>query len=105
MISDILKKTELHLTRAKSTLKEIKSWDNVNIEVFEDTEKIKTVNAFIYRFVKLQDYMGSKLFRAFLDRVGELQEYMSLLDVLDKLEKLKIIKSSKEWMELRKIRN
>lgn len=30
---------------------------------------------------------------------------MSLLDVIDKLDKLKIVKSSKEWTELRKIRN
>ena len=65
MINDILKKTELHITRAKSTLKEIKSWDNINIEVFENTEKIKTIDAFIYRFVKLQGYMDSKLFRVF----------------------------------------
>lgn len=65
MINDILKKTELHITRAKSTLKEIKSWDNINIEVFENTEKIKTIDAFIYRFVKLQNYMDSKLFRVF----------------------------------------
>lgn len=91
------RKVNLHRSRAKLALTEILK--------FEDFEKIKTINTFIYRFIKLQDMMGDKLFRLFLDRIGEYKDSMSLLDVLDKLEKLGLIDNTIDWMEYRKLRN
>jgi len=55
--------------------------------------------------MKLQDYMGNKLFKAFLAEIGEYTDNMSFLDVLDKLEKLGIISSAENWLKLRKLRN
>ncbi|MBL0703558.1 MAG: hypothetical protein JJV95_06200, partial [Sulfurospirillum sp.] len=74
-------------------------------EIFENFEKIKTIDTFIYRFIKLQDMMGEKLFKIFLDEIGEYKDNMSLLDVLDKLEKFEIIENSIQWLEYRKLRN
>jgi len=105
MINDILAKVELHKKRAKCALEEIIVWEHLDSEMFEDFEKIKTIDTFIYRFIKLQDIMGEKLFKVFLDEIGEYQDSMSLLDVLDKLEKFNIIDNSFEWMEYRKLRN
>lgn len=106
MINDIIEKTKLHLNRAKSARSEIKNWPNgLDCELFEDSEKIKTIDTFIYRFIKLQDMMGDKLFKFFLDELGEYNDTMSLLDVLDKLEKFEIIEDASKWMEYRKIRN
>lgn len=105
MINDILQKVELHKNRAKSALEEIKNWSSINDEVFKDFEKIKTIDTFIYRFIKLQDVMGEKLFKVFLDDIGEYKDSMSLLDILDKLEKFEIITDSYRWMEYRKLRN
>ncbi len=105
MISDIISKINLHKKRAKQALLEIKQWDKLDCEVFEDFEKIKTIDTFIYRFIKLQDLAGEKLFKVFLDTIGEYKDNMSLLDMLDKLEKFEIIKSSYDWMEYRKLRN
>ena len=105
MINDILAKVELHKKRAKCALEEIIVWEHLDSEIFEDFEKIKTIDTFIYRFIKLQDIMGEKLFKVFLDEIGEYQDSMSLLDVLDKLEKFNIIDNSFEWMEYRKLRN
>ena len=105
MIDDILEKVYLHQKRLKLALLEIKEWDSIDCEIFEDFEKIKTVDTFIYRFIKLQDLMGDKLFKVFLNALGEYRDNMSLLDVLDKLEKFEIIDSSKDWMEYRKLRN
>ncbi len=105
MIDDILEKVYLHQRRLKLALLEIKEWDSIDCEIFEDFEKIKTVDTFIYRFIKLQDLMGDKLFKVFLNALGEYRDNMSLLDVLDKLEKFEIIDSSKDWMEYRKLRN
>ena len=105
MINDILAKVELHKKRAKCALEEIIVWEHLDSEMFEDFEKIKTIDTFIYRFIKLQDIMGEKLFKVFLDEIGEYQDSMSLLDVLDKLEKFNIIDNSFEWMEYRKLIN
>lgn len=105
MTRDILKKIDLHRSRAKAALDEIKSWAEVNDKIFEDFEKIKTIDTFIYRFIKLQDMMGDKLFKTFLDEIGEYKDNMSLLDMLDKLEKFDIMDNSYRWMEYRKLRN
>ena len=105
MIEDIIQKVELHKKRAKAALDEIKEWEKIDCEIFEDFEKIKVVDTFIYRFIKLQDMMGDKLFKIFLDEIGEYKDNMSLLDVLDKLEKFEIIEDSSKWMEYRKLRN
>lgn len=105
MIKDIIEKINLHKKRAKSALSEIKQWDSLDSDIFEDFENIKTMDTFIYRFIKLQDLMGDKLFKAYLDGIGEYRDDMSLVDVLDKLEKFHIIESASFWMECRKLRN
>ncbi len=105
MIDEIIAKVELHRTRAKKALDEIKGWGSIDSDVFNDFEKIKTIDTFIYRFIKLQDMMGDKLFKIFLDEIGEYRDDMSLLDVLDKLEKFGIVDASENWMAYRKLRN
>jgi len=104
-MEDILIKIELHRERAKRAVLEIQEWEVLDSNIFTDFDKIKTVDSFIYRFIKLQDMMGEKLFRYFLDEIGEYRDDMSLIDILDKLEKFKIIESAKEWMYYIKLRN
>ncbi len=86
-------------------MQEIQGWQNLECGIFEDFEKVKTMDTFIYRFIKLQDMMGEKLFKVFLDEIGEYKESMSLLDMLDKLEKFGILDDATRWMEYRKLRN
>ena len=71
----------------------------------KDYESMKTVDAFVLNFIKLQDHLGQRVFKGFLNAIGEYKDYMSFIDILDKLEKLNIIASSDEWLELRKLRN
>ena len=105
MINDIFDKINLHNSRLKLAYKEIVDFEVLDVEIFDDFEKLKTIDTFIYRFIKLQDLVGNKLFKLFLDEIGEYQDNMSLLDVLDKLERFKIISDSKKWMYYRKLRN
>ncbi len=63
----------------------------IDKSIYDDKEKIKTIDAFIFRFIKLQDFMGDKLFKEVLKSVGDYKDNMSLIDILDKLEKLEII--------------
>jgi len=104
MLTEMLETVDLHLKRANATSEDIKNID-LNKDVFDDKENVKTIDAFIYRFVKLQDYMGEKLFKELLKSLLEYKDNMSMLDVLDKLEKLEIIKSSDRWLDYREIRN
>lgn len=105
MIDDIIKKIELHRDRAKLALSEIEEFEELSSDIFEDFEKIKTIDTFIYRFIKFQDMMGDKLFKQFLNELGEYRDSMPLIEVLDKLEKFQIIDNSNSWMEYRKLRN
>jgi len=105
MINDIVSKVNLHKSRLQLALKEIGEWDSIDSDIFEDFEKIKVIDTFIYRFIKLQDIIGEKLFKVFLNDIGEYRDNMSLLDVLDKLEKFEIVDSANRWIEYRKLRN
>lgn len=67
--------------------------------------QISYCDQLIYRFSKLQDTVGNKLFRIILDGLGENQEEMTFIDVLSRLEKLQIIESQAEWLQLRELRN
>ena len=57
----------------------------------------------IYRFSKLQDVMGAKLFKSLLLYQGENID-RPFLDILNSLEKMDII-DVEEWFEIRDLRN
>ena len=104
MIIEALATAKIHLKRAKFSFNQLQKID-INPDLFEDEEKVKTVDAFIFRFIKLQDFMGDRLFRQLLETLGEYKDSMSLLDVLDRMEKLMLMPNSDDWMEYRKVRN
>lgn len=104
MLKSALEVSYLHFNRAKNTYNEIINYP-INRDIYQDNNKIKTIDAFIFRFIKLQDFMGDKLFKQLLIRVGDYKDNMSLLDVLDKLEKLEVIDHADQWLDYRTIRN
>ena len=104
ILKEVIETAYLHYRRAKNNYNEIQQFD-INLNIYNDKEKVKTIDAFIYRFIKLQDFMSEKLFKELLKRIGEYKDNMSLLDVLDKLEKLEIIISADDWVDSRLIRN
>ncbi len=83
---------------------EIKSFLPLKTEDMEDINRIKTIDSFIYRFGKIQDIMGEKLFPAFLEQLQEYNKSMSLIDILHKLEKLNALNTD-DWIKIRQIRN
>lgn len=83
---------------------EIKSFLPLKTEDMEDINRIKTIDSFIYRFGKIQDIMGEKLFPAFLEQLQEYNKSMSLIDILHKLEKLNVLNTD-DWIKIRQIRN
>jgi len=69
-----------------------------------EPDSVPCTDQLIYRFSKLQDAMGKKLFRAYLSMVGEMDETMTMIDVLNKLEKWHLLERS-FWKRVRDIRN
>lgn len=60
---------------------------------------------FVLRFSKLQDLMGTKLFKVFLEYIGHVVEPYTIIDCLHSLEKLDIIEDINNWQDLRQMRN
>lgn len=63
------------------------------------------LDQFAFRFARLQDTLGQKLFRAVL--VGALREPYEdspMRDVLDRLERLRLLPSADRWEEIRAAR-
>lgn len=104
-LEQIKKELNIHFTRIDALLPELKSYIPFSEEDFADTEKIKTIDAFIYRFTKVQDRMGEKFFSLVLQNLYEFKSNMALIDVLNRLEKLELLDSADKWIEFRKLRN
>jgi len=59
----------------------------------------------IYRFSKLQDSMGSRLFKQLLEALEEDISGLPFIDILNKMEKLDLLDNAKDWIILRQTRN
>jgi len=70
-----------------------------------DDEYVMAIDQYLFRFAKLQDTMGDKLFRLILEKYEEDVQSLPFIDILNKLEKLGFLPNAKEWLLLRKIRN
>ena len=74
-----------------------------NYDALPNLEKF-AINALIFRFSKLQDLIGSKIFRAYLEfNKFDIQD-KSFLELLREIEKEGIVDID-TWDELRKVRN
>ncbi len=101
-----LQEANIHATRIKEALNSLVPLFPLNEESFEvltDTQKDK-LDVLAFRFAKLQDLLGSKIFREFL----ELMEYptadKNFFDLLKELEKENIVNIDL-WSEFRSVRN
>jgi len=106
VIAETVKTVQMHLSRAAATREELSCFlEALSPDDFINTERVKVIDAFLFRFIKIQDLMGNKLFREVLDHLGEYDDSMSTLDVLDRMEKLEFIESADVWMDYRNLRN
>jgi len=75
-------------------------------DIFENPQKRRLVNSFLFSFMKIQDSIGGKLFKEVLYELKEIEfKHMPMLDILYKLEELKMLDDVREWDILREIRN
>ena len=108
-VQDNLKEGDKHLLRLENAFDALQKQYCFPIcmddfkQIVDSVEHIAYSDQIIYRFSKLQDCMGAKLFKSVLLYEGENID-KPFLDILNQLEKMKIIDVD-EWFELRDLRN
>ncbi len=108
-VEDNLKESYKHLLRLNSAFEELKKSYNFLIDkkdfvnILDSVQDLAYSDQIIYRFSKLQDCMGAKLFKSFLLYQGE-NTNRPFLDILNQLEKIDIVNIN-EWFEIRDLRN
>lgn len=96
-----------HILRINEALEGL----GVNIPMSADcysnltTEQVRCIDQFIFRFSKLQDSMGAKIFRYILEYLDEDITTLPMRDILNRLERYLIIPSADEWTYIRELRN
>lgn len=98
---------EIHLDRMRYALTGMAGFMPLDAAVYArlSMDEIQVVDQFVFRFSKVQDAMGERLFKAVLELVGEEVKSRSFLDILNRLEQLGALESCEQWMELRVMRN
>jgi hypothetical protein len=85
-------------------MKEYFPIDNEISEKLEE-DQISYMDQYIFRFAKIQDIMGEKLFRLILESVEEYSDSLAFIDILNRMEKLGVLEDKSDWINLRKLRN
>jgi hypothetical protein len=106
-LNPALKECHLHKCRIDYALGQLggklpltgQQWQNL------DDETVADIDQLLFRYNKLQDAMGQRLFPAILMTGAEWRDEEAFIDKLNRLEKLEAIPSADQWMEIRSIRN
>lgn len=104
-----LKESRKHLKRLNDAFGQLGLYHNMPLEkksyqdMLNSLEHLAYSDQIIYRFSKLQDSIGAKLFKSLLLFQGE-NVNRPFLDILNQLEKMDIIEVD-DWFEIRDLRN
>jgi hypothetical protein len=106
-IEKILKECDKHILRISEAVSDIDKFMPLNTSKYQNLTKsqVQALDQFLFRFSKLQDTIGEKLFKALLIFLDEEVENKPFIDILNRLEKLEILESVEIWRDLRDIRN
>lgn len=109
--SEILKQwiqiCDIHSRKLSKNLAKVKALiplTPIKIRKLTDDDS-NTLDLIIFKFSKLQDDIGNKIFPTYLKVIGEDVESKSFIDIANRLEKLRIIEDAEFWMKLKKTRN
>ena len=97
----------LHLKRMEYAKSKVLAFIPLDRDAYYtlDDEAIGSLDQYIFRFSKLLDLMGSRLFPLTLEALAESVTDQPFIDILNGLERLGILDSAFGWVQLRKIRN
>jgi len=101
-----LKEANLHIERLEDVLKRLDKFYPLNLDKFDKftSSQKDMLDTLAFRFSKLQDLIGNKIFREYLNYIGFITEDKTFLEILKEMEREKIIDID-TWSEFRKVRN
>jgi hypothetical protein len=106
-LQKIFSECDKHITRINSSSAKMKV--NIPLDKYKyiqlTDDEVEYIDQFLFRFLKLQDAIGKKLFKTILLYLEEDIEHKPFIDILNRLEKLELIESANAWKELRNDRN
>jgi hypothetical protein len=68
-------------------------------------DEIEHIDQYLFRFAKLQDMIGVKLFSSVLSFLGEDVGNLSFIDLFNRLEQIGVVQDYDKWIKLRLARN
>lgn len=107
VLQSVLEECRKHAIRLDFAHRQMKSllpFDAATIVNLPD-EMISYLDQYIFRFSKLQDALGNKLFKAVLSAVGEDYGNKPFIDIFHRLEQLDVLRDDAQWNRLRILRN
>jgi hypothetical protein len=98
---------EIHNQRMMYAIEKVKHHFPLDENKYQNLsfDDLSYLDQLIFRFSKLQDGMGTRLFPAILENLGEDVEGKPFIDLLTKMEKLNLLDNHKQWLKLRETRN
>jgi uncharacterized protein with HEPN domain len=95
-----------HVQTIKTAKKHIAHRFPLTVKSYQEVSDVELsfIDQIVYRFSKLQDTLGDKIFASLLILLGEEIKQMPFIDRLNRLEELELV-DMHTWMNLRKIRN
>lgn len=106
-IESAVKECEAHIARltgAAARLQDTFPLTETSLKSLSD-DAVTVLDQFIYRFTKLQDAIGTRLFPAMAVVIIGDEEPRPFLDTLSRLEKAGALVSMETWQSLRVLRN
>lgn len=96
-----------HIQRIEEAYGDMQNFIPLTVEKYKNLSKneVQDVDQYLYRFSKLQDTLGDKVFKLLAQEYVDNINNLSFMDILNKLEKVGYLMSVKEWTYLREIRN
>ncbi len=96
-----------HIMRINEALESLGVSIPMSMSVYETltTEQIRCIDQFVFRFSKLQDAIGAKIFRYVLELLDEDVTALPMRDILNRMERYNLIPSAGEWLYIRELRN
>ncbi|MDP8052291.1 hypothetical protein QJU23_07630 [Pasteurella atlantica] len=102
-----LNECDKHLLRINEAYEDIKDIIPLSVSKYTTLNKneVRNIDQYLYRFSKLQDTLGQKIFKSILAIYEPNIEPLPFLDILNRLEKLHFLEDKNEWLALREKRN
>jgi len=97
-------KHKLRIEKAYNKIVSIFPISSTRYEKLSDDE-IEALDQYLFRFSKLQDTIGDKIFKLIISEYVEDITKLTFIDILNHLEKIGILDDANIWKKLRTIRN